>query len=216
MTMTETTRSAPRRAVRHRLHRAAGARDGAAGLVPAEPAAGDRAGAAVRDHARRPTLQYLIVSTSSNGDPINCNCPGTYETRRRSSTRRRSEVEKMTVTLGGKTLRRRAALGRPVGDERDGRQHRPAQVGGAGPHRVLPPHDRRDRPRRSAEGDEADGDDHRQRDGRLRLREAPGPLLRHGAGGADRARRARQLAASWSASRAARCRRSRRPSSSSC
>jgi hypothetical protein len=24
-------------------------------------------------------LQYLIVSTSSNGDPINCNCPGTYE-----------------------------------------------------------------------------------------------------------------------------------------
>jgi hypothetical protein len=24
-------------------------------------------------------LQYLIVSTSSNGDPLNCNCPGTYE-----------------------------------------------------------------------------------------------------------------------------------------
>jgi hypothetical protein len=24
-------------------------------------------------------LQYLIVSTSSMGDPINCNCPGTYE-----------------------------------------------------------------------------------------------------------------------------------------
>jgi hypothetical protein len=23
-------------------------------------------------------LQYLIVSTSSNGDPLNCNCPGTY------------------------------------------------------------------------------------------------------------------------------------------
>lgn len=24
-------------------------------------------------------LQYLIVAASSNGDPINCNCPGTYE-----------------------------------------------------------------------------------------------------------------------------------------
>src|SRR5215469_3888718 len=24
-------------------------------------------------------MQYLIVSTSSNGDPLNCNCPGTYE-----------------------------------------------------------------------------------------------------------------------------------------
>jgi len=22
--------------------------------------------------------QYLILSTSSNGDPVNCNCPGTY------------------------------------------------------------------------------------------------------------------------------------------
>jgi Protein of unknown function (DUF1501) len=27
----------------------------------------------------RDNLQYLIVSTSSNGDPLNCNCPGTYE-----------------------------------------------------------------------------------------------------------------------------------------
>jgi hypothetical protein len=24
-------------------------------------------------------LQYLVVSTSSSGDPLNCNCPGTYE-----------------------------------------------------------------------------------------------------------------------------------------
>ncbi|HET9955567.1 MAG TPA: DUF1501 domain-containing protein [Polyangiaceae bacterium] len=24
-------------------------------------------------------MQYLVVSASSNGDPINCNCPGTYE-----------------------------------------------------------------------------------------------------------------------------------------
>jgi len=24
-------------------------------------------------------LQYLVISTSSQGDPINCNCPGTYE-----------------------------------------------------------------------------------------------------------------------------------------
>ena len=29
--------------------------------------------------ASQANLQYLIVSTSSNGDPINCNCPGTYE-----------------------------------------------------------------------------------------------------------------------------------------
>jgi hypothetical protein len=27
----------------------------------------------------RESLQYLIVSVASNGDPINCNCPGTYE-----------------------------------------------------------------------------------------------------------------------------------------
>lgn len=29
--------------------------------------------------AAREKLQYLIVSASSMGDPINCNCPGTYE-----------------------------------------------------------------------------------------------------------------------------------------
>lgn len=29
--------------------------------------------------AAKEKLQYLIISTSSMGDPINCNCPGTYE-----------------------------------------------------------------------------------------------------------------------------------------
>ena len=27
----------------------------------------------------RENLQYLILSVSSNGDPLNCNVPGTYE-----------------------------------------------------------------------------------------------------------------------------------------
>jgi hypothetical protein len=46
--------------------------------------------------------QYLIVSTNFNGDPINCNCPGTYENAAAIHPQD-PEMEKVTVTLGGKS-----------------------------------------------------------------------------------------------------------------
>jgi len=50
----------------------------------------------------RANLQYLIVSTSSNGDPLNCNCPGTYEGAGAAVVHPpQEEVEKTTVQLGG-------------------------------------------------------------------------------------------------------------------
>ncbi len=47
-------------------------------------------------------LQYLIVSTSSNGDPINCNCPGTYELSDIIHPQQ-AEVAATTIQLGGKS-----------------------------------------------------------------------------------------------------------------
>jgi hypothetical protein len=47
-------------------------------------------------------MQYLIVSTSSMGDPINCNCPGTYEATDIIHPQQ-AEVAATQVTLGGKT-----------------------------------------------------------------------------------------------------------------
>src|SRR6185503_13329783 len=47
-------------------------------------------------------LQYLIVSTSSNGDPLNCNCPGTYENPAVVHPPD-PEVEKVSVQLGGQS-----------------------------------------------------------------------------------------------------------------
>ena len=47
--------------------------------------------------------QYLILSTSSNGDPVNCNCPGTYE----NTSLVHPTVEEMTATkvnVGGQML----------------------------------------------------------------------------------------------------------------
>jgi Protein of unknown function (DUF1501) len=47
--------------------------------------------------------QYLILSTSSNGDPVNCNCPGTYE----NTDLVHPTVDEMTaqkVTVGGQSL----------------------------------------------------------------------------------------------------------------
>jgi hypothetical protein len=46
-------------------------------------------------------MQYLIVSTSFNGDPLNCNCPGTYEV---SDTihPQQAEVAQVSVNLGSK------------------------------------------------------------------------------------------------------------------
>ncbi len=47
-------------------------------------------------------MQYLIVSTSSMGDPINCNCPGTYEATDIIHPTQ-AEVAATQITLGGKT-----------------------------------------------------------------------------------------------------------------
>ena len=91
-------------------------------------------------------LQYLILSTSSAGDPMNCNVPGTYEA---APIIHPTQVTMAatTVTLGGKTLRR--AL--PWADTQWAARSR----ADAGSHGVLPPHDADDGARRSAQGDEA-------------------------------------------------------------
>jgi uncharacterized protein DUF1501 len=47
-------------------------------------------------------LQYLILSTSSQGDPINCNCPGTYEASDIIHPQQ-STVVSTQITLGGKS-----------------------------------------------------------------------------------------------------------------
>jgi hypothetical protein len=47
-------------------------------------------------------LQYLIVSTSFNGDPINCNCPGTYEVTDAIHPQQ-AEVAATQIQLGTKT-----------------------------------------------------------------------------------------------------------------
>jgi hypothetical protein len=47
--------------------------------------------------------QYLILSTSSNGDPVNCNCPGTYE----NTSLVHPTADEMTATkvsVGGQML----------------------------------------------------------------------------------------------------------------
>src|SRR5260221_1283397 len=47
-------------------------------------------------------MQYLILSTSSMGDPINCNCPGTYE-KTDIIHPQQAEVAATQITLGTKT-----------------------------------------------------------------------------------------------------------------
>ena len=47
-------------------------------------------------------LQYLILSASSNGDPLNCNCPGTYE-KADIIHPQQAEVAATPVQLGSKT-----------------------------------------------------------------------------------------------------------------
>lgn len=47
-------------------------------------------------------LQYLVVSTSSMGDPINCNCPGTYENTNAVHPQQ-AEVAATQITLGANT-----------------------------------------------------------------------------------------------------------------
>jgi hypothetical protein len=47
-------------------------------------------------------MQYLIVSTSFNGDPLNCNCPGTYEAADAIHPQQ-AEVAQVSVKLGAKS-----------------------------------------------------------------------------------------------------------------
>src|SRR5215467_8639902 len=48
-------------------------------------------------------LQYLILSASSMGDPINCNCPGTYD-QADIIHPQQAEVAATPVQLGSKTF----------------------------------------------------------------------------------------------------------------
>src|SRR5499426_3863694 len=50
----------------------------------------------------RENLQYLILSVSSNGDPLNCNCPGTYEAPTIIHPLQ-TEVEPVTIQLGAQS-----------------------------------------------------------------------------------------------------------------
>ncbi|HMF39089.1 MAG TPA: DUF1501 domain-containing protein [Polyangia bacterium] len=50
----------------------------------------------------RDNLQYLILSVSSNGDPLNCNVPGTYE-QTAIVHPTQTEVEQVPLTIGGNT-----------------------------------------------------------------------------------------------------------------
>ena len=51
----------------------------------------------------RENLQYLIMSVSSNGDPLNCNVPGTYEATTIIHPTQ-TEVEQVPLTIGGQTF----------------------------------------------------------------------------------------------------------------
>jgi hypothetical protein len=48
--------------------------------------------------------QFLVLSTSSNGDPINCNAPGTYEATDIIHPTVDSEMQATTIQVGGQTL----------------------------------------------------------------------------------------------------------------
>src|SRR5947207_5044597 len=50
----------------------------------------------------RDSLQYLVLSVSSNGDPLNCNVPGTYEATDIVHPAQ-TEMENVPVSLGGKS-----------------------------------------------------------------------------------------------------------------
>ena len=51
----------------------------------------------------RANLQYLILSVSSNGDPLNCNVPGTYEAATIIHPTQ-TEVEQVPLTIGGQSV----------------------------------------------------------------------------------------------------------------
>jgi len=71
--------------------------------------------------AAKDKLQYLIVSAASNGDPINCNCPGTYLDANAIHPQQ-SEVAPTAVQLGSKSFQ----AAQPWASTADGGQLDPA------------------------------------------------------------------------------------------
>lgn len=69
----------------------------------------------------RDKMQYLIVNVSSNGDPINCNCPGTY-TAPSAVHPSQAEMAATAVQLGGATFQ----AAQPWASTADGGQLDPA------------------------------------------------------------------------------------------
>ena len=56
--------------------------------------------------AARDKMQYLIMSTSSSGDPLNCNVPGTYEAPEIIHPLQPT-VAATTINIGGRSFGRR-------------------------------------------------------------------------------------------------------------
>ena len=64
-------------------------------------------------------MQFLVVSTSFNGDPVNCNCPGTYENTDAIHPQQ-TEVEQTTVMLGSKSYGAALPWADPAVTSKDG------------------------------------------------------------------------------------------------
>ena len=64
-------------------------------------------------------MQFLVVSTSFNGDPVNCNCPGTYEATDAIHPQQ-VEVEQTSVTLGSKSYGAALPWADPAVTSKDG------------------------------------------------------------------------------------------------
>ena len=64
-------------------------------------------------------MQFLVASTSFNGDPVNCNCPGTYESTDAIHPQQ-TEVEQTTVMLGSKSYGAALPWADPAVTSKDG------------------------------------------------------------------------------------------------
>ena len=124
--------------------------------------------------------QFLVVSASSAGDSISCNCPG--------HVRRAGDHPRGAGGAGEDHVQ-------PRHRERDGRADLvDADPRRARPDQLLPPLHGRAGPRRSPQGHAARGRHRQRRDAPVDLRQAPGQVPRHGAGGARRRGDRRQRA----------------------
>src|SRR3569623_2741863 len=64
-------------------------------------------------------MQFLEVSTSFNGDPVNCNCPGTYENTDAIHPQQ-TAVEQPPVMLGSKSYGAALPWAAPAEPSKDG------------------------------------------------------------------------------------------------